>query len=76
MCSADSWGAEYDGDPLETDLPELVDCGDCGDPTPPDDLEEGFCLYCRTRHASDLGMGGDDEPSGGDDADPGGSMLA
>jgi hypothetical protein len=76
MCTADSWGAESDGDPSETDLQDLVDCGDCGDPTPPDDLEDGFCRFCRTQHTSDLGIGGDDEPSDGDDAEPRGSMLA
>jgi len=75
MCTANSWGAESDGDPVENDPQALVDCGDCGDPTPPDDLEDGFCLYCRTQHASNLGIGGDDEPSGGDDTEGRGSML-
>ncbi len=76
MCTADSWDAEDDGVPTETDLQKLVDCRDCGDPTPPDDLEDGFCLYCRTQHASDDGIGEDDDPPAGDDAEPRGSMLA
>jgi len=70
MCIADSWGAENDGDPVENDLQQLVDCGDCGDPTPPDDLKDGFCKFCRTRHASDLGIGGGDDGENAQSGEP------